>query len=43
MHMRMMHISLILEPDVCGTDAHVYDAYISMILEPDYDGYIYDS
>ena len=39
----MMHISLILEPDVCGTDARVYDAYISMILEPDYDGYIYDS
>ena len=38
MKVYVMHISLILDPDV-----YWYDAYtISVILDPDYDGYIYD-
>ena len=46
MHICMMHLSMILDPDTCMYDAHIYDPpsltlmhvcmmHISMILVPD--------
>ena len=41
MHICMMHLSIILDPDTCMYDAHIYDPP-SLTLMHVYDGHIYD-
>ena len=54
MHICMMHLSMILDPDTCMYDAHIYDPppltlmhvcmmHISMILDLDSDACVYDA